>query len=109
MGDVPAGRETKEGVRGQHPHRRSWWWALAWPHRRGSCHLRHLSSLRVVGRLSVVVRDYSRSHSLSFALLVVRVRCHARPLLFACVVVRVRYRPRSLLFVVHRGTWFVAP
>ena len=109
MGDIPAGRETKEGVRGQRPRRRSWWWALACPHRRGSCRLRRFSSSRVVGRPSVVVRDYSRSHSLSFALVVVRVHRCARPLLFTCVVVRGRYRPWLLLFVVHRGTWFVAP
>ena len=84
-------------VSGQRPPRYSWCWALAWPR----CRSRSLSFALVV------VRVRHRSGSLSFALVIVRARCRPRPLSFALVVVRVRYRSRSLpsAFVVVRR-WF---
>ena len=89
--DVPVRRETKEGVRGQRPRRRSWWWVLAWPHRGGSCRLCRLSSSRIVGRLSwyviIAVRVHCCSRSLSFMSIVVCTPCHSRPLSCASVSV----------------------
>ena len=97
-GDVPAGRETKEGGRGQRPRRRLWWWALAWPHRRGSCHLRPLSSLRVVG------------HPSWYIIIVVRAPCHLRALSCASIIVRVRCCSRllsSAVIAVHGSLWYM--